>query len=93
MKNLFSVYVIELDDPKVVYVGCSWHGPEVRLKRHLAKDKKVGSIHVRRAKNPKLRPDLYLELPKYPTREKAETAERIHAAKLKLLGYTVYGGH
>jgi hypothetical protein len=89
----YCVYVIELDDPKIVYVGQSWHSPEVRLQKHLSNEKKIGSRYVRNAKNPRLRPDLYAYLPSYSSRESAEAAETRHAQRLERQGFTVKGGH
>ena len=91
MSYSYCVYVIELDDPMVVYVGQSYLSPEERLKKHRSGVR--SSRHVRNAKNPKLRPDLYQHLPKFESREAALGAEEHHAKYLEGQGFTVEGGH
>lgn len=87
----YRVYVIELDDPMTVYVGQSYLTPEERFKKHISGVK--SSRYVKKATNPKLRPDLYKHLPAYHRREDAERMEEKHARYLVKLGFNVYGGH
>lgn len=85
------VYVIELDDPMIVYVGETGLPVEERFEKH-----KIGykhSRHVKNAKDPMLRPDLYEHLPAYITVEESRRAEKKLAQELKKQGFTVYGGH
>lgn len=85
------VYVIELDDPMIVYVGETGLPVEERFEKHRIGYK--SSKHVRKAKNPILRPDLYEHLPTYVTVTESRIAEAKFAAKLKKQGFTVFGGH
>jgi hypothetical protein len=87
----YRVYVIELDDKDVVYVGQTCHSRRRRFAQHKRGYK--SSRYVKRAKHPKLRPDLYRDTPGYKTRKEAEAAESSLAKKLEKLGYRVYGGH
>ncbi len=86
-----KVYVIELDDPRVVYVGETGLPVEERFEKHRIGYK--SSKHVRKASNPMLRPDLYEHLPTYLTSKESRVAEAKLAAKLRKQGYTVRGGH
>lgn len=68
------VYVIELDDPMIVYVGETGLPTEERFEKH-----KIGyksSKHVMKANNPLLRPDLYEHLPAYLTVPDSRRAEK-----------------
>lgn len=83
--------MIELDDPMIVYVGETGLPIEERFEKHRIGYK--SSRHVRRAKNPILRPDLYEGLPSYITVKDSRSAEARLAKKLQNKGYTVFGGH
>ena len=85
------VYVIELDDPMIVYVGETGLPIKKRFDNHLTGYK--SSKHVRKAISPRLRPDLYEHLPTYATSNESRIAEAKLAAKLKKQGFTVFGGH
>lgn len=91
MIYLRTVYVIELDDPNTVYVGETGLPVEERFEKH-----KIGyksSKHIRKAKNPMLRPDLYEHLPQYLTVKESQKAEEKLAETLRKKGYKVFGGH
>lgn len=90
-KYKYRVYVIELDDPMTVYVGQSYLTPEERFQKHVSGLK--SSRYVKKAKNPKLRPDLYKHLPVFHKREDALQMEAKHARVLSKMGFNVYGGH
>lgn len=91
-KDYWQVYVIELDNnPMKVYVGQSIYDPEIRLEQHRAGLN--SSVKIRRANNPKLRPDLYKHLQKLDSKEAAMAAEAQLAEELREKGFTVYGGH
>ena len=85
------VYVIELDNPMTVYVGETGLPVEERFEKHRIGYK--SSRHVKRAKHPILRPDLYEHLPTYNTVKESRTAESRLAKLLQKKGFTVYGGH
>jgi len=85
------VYAIELDDPDIVYVGQTGKPLKERFQEHVSGYK--SSRHVRKAKKPKLRPDLYSHYPEYVTVKESEAAEKRLARELKKKGFTVYGGH
>jgi len=90
--DFWQVYAIELDNnPKKVYIGQSIYDPEIRLEQHMAGLN--SSVKVRRADNPKLRPDLYGKIGKIENREEAQKAEIKLAEELREKGFTVYGGH
>ena len=90
--DYWQVYAIELDNnPMKVYIGQSIYSPEIRLEQHMAGLN--SSVKVRRADNPKLRPDLYGKIGKIENREEAQKAEIKLAEDLKQKGFTVYGGH
>lgn len=91
MLYLRRVYVIELDDPMTVYVGETGLPVEERFEKHRIGYK--SSKHVRNAKNPVLRPDLYEHLPTYITVKESRAAEARLASKLQNKGYKVLGGH
>lgn len=97
--NAWYVYVIELADAvgarrnpgrPSVYVGQSFHRPEVRFQQH--KDGYKSSRIARRFAM-RLMPNLYAGLNPCSTRDQALKREKELAAKLERLGYTVYGGH
>ncbi len=93
MTQTHRLYVIELNgDPKRVYVGYSYHPAEQRLKQHLAGGHLAAKVFKRRATG-RLRPDLYEHLPRYPTRQAAEDAERSLADQLRQHGYSVDEGY
>ena len=87
----YTVYVIELDNPMTVYIGQSCWSPEERFKRHRSGIK--SSKYVRKASNPKLRPDLYKHLPIFDKRVDAEKKEVSYAVELEKRGFKVFGGH
>ena len=74
-----------------VYVGSSWHPPEVRYQRHIDPASKVGSKWVRRY-HLGLHKRLTELQPTYDTREEAEKAERELARRLRKRGYAVMQG-
>lgn len=85
------VYVIELDDPMIVYVGETGLPVKERFEKH-----KIGyksSRHVKNAKKPILRPDLYDDLPTYVTVGDSRLAERKLGTELRKKGYKVFGAH
>jgi hypothetical protein len=93
----YRVYVIELTDAAkarfhtdkvVVYVGQSWHDPEVRFQQHL--DGVRASRFVKRYGR-KLRPDLYSDLPVFGESHRAKREERKLGNRLKHRGYFVVG--
>lgn len=88
----YCVYVIQLgDDPKHVYVGQTYLTPEERLAQHKYGYKSSG--YVKNAYSIKLRPDIYDQIPRLPSRAAAEACEENLAKNLSKLGYTVRGGH
>jgi hypothetical protein len=92
MAGPFYVYVIELDgDGTEVYVGHSNHTPEVRLKRHLAREPNVSARIFRRGRTGTLRPDLYEDLNPIDSRHKAIREERRLCRSLAARGFKVKG--
>lgn len=95
----YQVYVVELSDgagPRrnpdkpCVYVGQSYHPPDVRLSQH--RDGVRASRWVRRYAVGLL-PELSAGYGPYETREEAEIGEALCAARLESQGFTVRGGH
>jgi hypothetical protein len=92
----FSVYAIELDDPRgregppQVYVGSTAKTPELRFARHRAGGR-VANKRVQRY-GTRLRPDLTKRLGPYQTRDAAERAETRLRRRLEAMGWLVFGG-
>lgn len=97
----YGVYVIELsknanrylDVPvdlplPCVYVGQSWHSPEVRLMNH--REGGVTSSRIVYYNGKGLRPDLYGHLPRVDTQDEALRLEAHHARVLAGLGFHAY---
>lgn len=91
----YGVYVVQLSDSSNhLYVGQTWYDPEERLAQHntglavfhAAKPFKQGLRGV-------LRPDIYQQLPRFPTQPPAEVLEAKTARDLRKLGFRVEGGH
>lgn len=88
----FYVYVFELnDDPKYVYIGQSFHPPEIRWIQHKQGIRTAPSI--KHCKIGKLRPELYEMLNPIMTQEESLKKEAWLADTLTGLGYKVEGGH
>lgn len=88
----WQVYVIELDNnPNKVYVGQSIYEPKKRLEQHKAGHN--SALKVYKAKNHKLRPDIYSKIEKIYSIEDARCKEAYLAENLRNKGYTVFGGH
>lgn len=91
-----SVYVIDVlgGQPNEVYVGQTWHPPEVRRQQHIDAPKRRGRIFKKRGRSVgPLRDDLLPVLEQPMTREVAVAAEAYVAAILRARGYVVHGGH
>ena len=92
----FSVYAIELDDPRAhggrpqIYVGSTAKTPAERFARHL-QGGPVSNARVRRF-GVHLRPDLTRRLGPYLTRDAAERAETRLRRRLEGQGWQVFGG-
>lgn len=95
----YRVYVIELDPAAsrearpgqtCLYVGETADSPEERFAEH--KRGHRASRVVRRF-GVRLRPDIYRLFPVVRTREQSRALEAKVAARLRLQGYVVFGGH
>ena len=87
----YYIYVIELDNPMTVYVGQTYLTPVERFLQH--KEGYKSSKYVKKAKNPKLRPELYLHIAPFSKRSDALAKESNYADELREKGYKVLGGH
>ena len=101
----YYVYVIELDDEcewcrnrptarpsRCVYVGESYHPPEIRLQQHLAGIRPGKPFRMGCAKA-RLRPELYSHIPPVEDEEEARRLEAKLGQTLERQGYTVAGAH
>lgn len=91
------MYVIELqlekppeDGTGAVYVGQSWHPPELRFQQH---QQGLRAARIVRTSGVRLVPRLSKGWGPYATREESLRAETALAAALRKKGYRVYGGH
>lgn len=90
-QRTWGVYVIQLDDDRNwVYVGQSYHSPEVRFQQH---KNGIRASRIVRRHGRRLRPDLHGRRPRYSSREEALRAEAALAAELRRRGFRVEGGH
>jgi len=97
-RRLYRIYVIELD-PKAhplgrrgrtcVYVGETAGTPEERFAKHLRGHR---ASRVVRKYGLRLRPDLYRGFVCF-TREQSRLLEARVAARLRVQGFVVFGGH
>ena len=88
-REKYYIYVVELDEPWKVYVGSSVLTPEDRFARH--KQGGMTTSRFVRKHGKRLRPELYLHLNPYSSREAAQGSEQRLASRLTTAGYEVFG--
>ncbi len=91
----YGVYIVELDgNPNHLYVGQTWYLPEERLAQHHTGFAAFHAARIfKRGVRGRLRPDLYLQLPRVRSQAQAEALEARTAMELRRLGFRVEGGH
>ncbi|WP_155892738.1 hypothetical protein [Intrasporangium chromatireducens] len=87
--HLWSVYVLEVEGTGGdVYVGCTWHSPEVRRQQHIDGPKK-GRVFKKAGNSVgALRPDLVTDLEPLTNFALAQSAETYLAEILRSKGFT-----
>ena len=98
-RRFYRIYVIELD-PRAgrgarpgatcVYVGETADTPEERFAEHR---RGYRASRVVKRFGVRLRPDIYRLFPLARTREESRRLEAKVAARLRMQGYVVFGGH